>query len=116
MIHMGNAIIDGRGGWFFGNHQFGQRFHSDVFMKYGLHHTGEECRQPYAPSAKMNMSILLEGGPFVHSFKDQAGNQLDDVWLEKVSDYVIYGPDVMHTWKAVKESTVLTVQFPPSAP
>ena len=49
----------------------------------------------------------------MHSFQDRHGTQLSDVALKEVGDYVIYGPDVNHKWKALKESTVLTVQFPP---
>jgi hypothetical protein len=119
--YSGNAITDGQksGGWFVGDRQLlgSLRYHKHVFIKYGLHHTGETCKEPYKELDKINFSILVGGGPFVHSFK-----RLDDdililphpVELKKIGDYVIYGTDVKHTWTALKTSTVLTVQFPPS--
>jgi hypothetical protein len=115
--HKGNAIIDGykTGGWIVGNKpsMAGLFKNTDVFIKYGLHHNGDECKQPYQPSSKINVSILVYGGPFMYSFKDYSGNDLSDQVLEKPGDYVIYGTNVTHTWKALRESTVITVQFTP---
>ena len=91
----------------------------NIFIKYGLHHTGETCKEPYKESDKINVSILLEGGPFVYSFKRRDNDAMifpDPVVLEKIGDYIIYGTNVKHTWSALKEATVLTVQFPPPLP
>jgi hypothetical protein len=113
-IYSGNAIIDGRGGWFFGDRQpAGPRHHNSVLVKYGLHHTGEECKNPHKCSKNINISILIDGGPFVHYFRTLDTKDLPDVVLERIGDYVIYGPDVTHTWRALKESSVVTFQFPP---
>ena len=116
MIYRGNAGVDAPiEGWFFGNRQPpGPRHHKNVFLKYGVHLEGDQCKNPYTPSDKFSISILIDGGPFVHSFKNADGTDLPTEILERVGDYVIYGTDVLHTWTATKQSTIISVQFPDS--
>jgi hypothetical protein len=113
--HSGNALIDGSPtGWFYGSFQSGSRHHPRVFLKYALHYAGEECKQPYKEVDKINITLLIDGGPFVHSFRDRGTKaQLPNVALEKPGDYVVYDPTVLHTWKAIERATVVTIQFPP---
>jgi hypothetical protein len=71
-FYHGNAISDGGGSLFFGDKQpRGFRHHENVFVKYGLHHAGETCAHPYDKEQlqKINISILIAGGPFVHRFR-----------------------------------------------
>jgi hypothetical protein len=90
MIYRGNTIIDGYGGggWLVGDRQLlgSLRYHLNIFIKYGLHYTGETCKEPYKESEKINISILVEGGPFAHSFKRRDNDALilpDPIVLEK---------------------------------
>ena len=34
--------------------------------------------------------------------------------VDKSGDHLIYGPEVARSWTAMRGSTVLTIQFPPS--
>jgi hypothetical protein len=71
-FYHGNAISDGGGSLFFGDKQpRGFRHHENVFKKCGLHHAGETCAHPYDKEQlqKINISILIAGGPFVHRFR-----------------------------------------------
>ena len=114
-IYKGNALIDGHAGWFFGDREPpSPRYHKDVYVKYATHYSGDQCRHPYVPSRNMSLVLLINGGPFVHFFRDSEGIKLHDVALDQSGDYVIYGPEVSHSWTAMRESTVLTIQFPPS--
>lgn len=119
-FYCGNTIIDGGGGWFFGNRQpAGFRHHENVFVKYGLHQAGETCDHPYDKEKqlkKMNISILIAGGPFVHHFRrrDNDADIPEAATLISAGDYLVYnGTDLTHTWKALRETTVLTIQFEP---
>ena len=111
----GNAKGDGSGGWFLGDRQPpGSRYHENVFIKYGRHKRDDVCAQPHKEMPTMNVSILVEGGPLIHFFKQINGVDLPDVEMKEIGDFVIYGPDVTHTWKATGDSVVVTMQFPPS--
>ena len=123
LIYDGNAIIDGAGGWLIGDRQDegSLRRRQCVLIKYGIHHAGQECKEPWrAQPDKVTVSILIEGGPFIHWFHVDSDEKLpvsdraieDKRVLEKVGDYLIYEPAALHTWKAVKESVVITFQFP----
>jgi hypothetical protein len=115
-IHRGNAVIDGArfGGWFIGDRptQQGLCYHRDLLLKYGVHAAGEECQNPYQASLRLNISILVDGGPFVHCFRNLDGSDAGNTTLENPGDYVIYDNKVTHTWQAVNASTILTVQYP----
>jgi hypothetical protein len=83
-----------------------------VFVKYCHHHTGEACKNPYAASDRINLSILASGGPFVHRFKDKhSAMDLEPNVLANSGNYVIYDTDVLHTWEALGSSTIVTIQF-----
>jgi quercetin dioxygenase-like cupin family protein len=34
------------------------------------------------------------------------------VTLQKEGDYVVFGPDVVHSWEALDDTVVLSVRFP----
>ena len=113
--YFGNALRDGQSGWFFGDRQpLGSRFSEVVCMKYACHAPGEQCEHPYERSGKAAVVILVDGGPFVHSFENLGGIRLPDVILNERGDYLVYGPDLLHSWHAISRSTVLTVLLPPS--
>ena len=74
-------------------------------LKWFTHAKGEvrsECA-PGSPAATLN--ILLRGR-FVLRFPDR------EVALAKEGDFVLFGPDVPHAFRAEEESLVLTVRWP----
>jgi hypothetical protein len=126
LIQSGNGITDGGGGWFIGNFQAinTRRHRENILVKYGIHHAGQECAHPFDPQEKQpykaTVSILVEGGPFVHWFRNDPDKKVpfsdgttEDVRvLERVGDYLIYEPAALHNWKALGNSVVITMQFP----
>lgn len=126
-IYQGNAPIDGIGGWIIGDKQLPDtiRKQAGLLVKYGLHPIGQECARPFEAwtdknKSKLTVSILVSGGPFVHRFRLDEGAKTPfpcglaerKTILTNIGDYVIYSPDVLHTWKAVNDSVVITVQIP----
>jgi quercetin dioxygenase-like cupin family protein len=57
------------------------------------------------------ISVLIEGGFKVTFHVD---GSLEDVTLQTKGDYVIFGPDVVHSWEAIGDAIVLSVRFPSS--
>lgn len=125
LIYSGNARADGRAfnGWIIGNKQAARtlRRRKRLLVKYGTHKAGEPCKKPWKRVRKVTVSVLIEGGPFVHWFRMDKhatvpfsdGTFEDRRVLRKVGDFLIYEPDALHTWKAEGKSVVLTMQLPP---
>ncbi len=113
-ISLGNAALVGRDhtGWFIGPFlpaEAGIRCTDSVEVKWGLHMAGE-VRTGLNDQVGMRSLAILITGKFVIEFPILS----KEVMLTKTGDYVLYGPDVAHSWRAVEASTVLTVRW--SAP
>jgi hypothetical protein len=113
-FYFGNAAVDQmRGsGWFVG--QFvpaarGLRHQIDVEVKWGIHRDGEKRPHPWANGNATTISVLIHG-------KLRATFHIDGtphvVTLQKEGDYVIFGPNVVHSWAALGDTVVLSVRFP----
>ena len=50
--------------------------------------------------------MFLISGRFVQKRPDR------EVELSKPGDYVMWGPGVVHAWKAVEDSVMLTIRWP----
>jgi hypothetical protein len=114
-FYFGNAVIDQiRGsGWFVGQFvspDWGLRHQTDVELKWAIHADGEQRR--HGPEANGNATtisvlihgvlratFLIDGTPYI-------------VTLQKEGDYVVFGPDVVHSWEALDDTVVLSVRFP----
>ncbi|MGC2413876.1 MAG: hypothetical protein WA459_14405 [Stellaceae bacterium] len=112
--YFGNAVLDQvRGsGWFVGqfvSDALGLRHQTAVEIKWGLHPHGERRPQPWANGNGTTISVLIRGSLWV-SFYTDATPRL--VKLTKEGDYVVYGPEVVHSWEAVGETLVLSIRFP----
>lgn len=110
----GNAKSDSvRGsGWFVGQFvpaEFGLRRQTDVELKWGVHPDGEKRSRPWANRNATTISILVEGRLKV-TFHVNGTEQ--EVVLGTKGDYVVFGPEVVHSWEAVGDTIVLTVRFP----
>jgi hypothetical protein len=112
-VYFGNVAADQmRGtGWFVG--QFapdGLRRLTDIELKWGLHPDGERRpRGPEAITGATTVSILIRGTLQMVFYK---GGIERPVTLQREGDYVIFGPDVVHSWEAIGETLVVSVRFP----
>jgi hypothetical protein len=98
-------------GWFLGHFMPGEENPlrtTEVEVKWFTHAKGE-TREQWAPGNPVRTLNILIRGHFVLLFPDQ------EVALEKEGDFVLFGPDMPHSYRCVEESTVLTVRWP-SAP
>jgi hypothetical protein len=110
---VGNAVDVGRDtrGWFLGHFMRGAGSAlrtDDVELKWYVHPKGE-MRDSWAPGIPVKTLNLLVRGSFVLVFPDR------EVALEKEGDFVLFGPGVAHSYRAVEESLVLTVRWPSRA-
>ncbi len=113
-FYFGNAKADQvRGsGWFVGQFvppELGLRRQTDVELKWGIHPDGEKRSQPWATQNSATISVLIEGSLRVTFHIDGAQQE---VTLQAKGDYLIFGPEVVHSWEAVGDTIVLTVRFP----
>ncbi len=111
-FYFGNADDDQvRGsGWFVG--QFvaaGLRRQTDVELKWGVHPGGDKRPSPWATKTGTTISVLVEGRIKI-TF--HVNGTLQTVTLQTKGDYVIFGPEVVHSWEAIGETIVLSVRFP----
>jgi len=99
-------------GWFLGHFMPGDANPlrtSELEMKWYTHAKGE-TRSEWAPGNPVKTLNILVRGHFVLLFPDR------EVALEKEGDFVLFGPDVPHSFRSVQESLVLTVRWPSRAP
>jgi hypothetical protein len=113
-FYFGNAALDQvRGsGWFIGQFvpsALGLRHQTEIEVKWGIHPDGEKRPQPWANGHSTTISVLIRGTLRVTL---DAGNAPRVVTLQKEGDYVIFGPQTVHTWEAIGHAVVLSVRFP----
>ena len=99
-------------GWFVGQFvpaEFGLRRQTDVELKWGVHPDGERRSRPWANENGTTISILIEGCLRVTFHFD--GTQ-QEVTLQTKGDYLVFGPEVVHSWEVVGDTIVLSVRFP----
>ena len=114
-FYKGNAVADNvaGSGWFVG--QFvpdaaGMRHQLDVELKWGIHRRGDRRVAPAAANRfATTISILVRGALEVHvtSADAQASLVLCDE-----GDYLMFGPDVGHSWEALEDAVVLSIRYP----
>lgn len=106
----GNAAVASQStrGWFLG-HFMGDEASAlrstDLELKWYTHPKGE-TRAEWAPGNPVRTLNILIRGHFVLLFPDQ------EVALAEEGDFVLFGPGVPHSFRAVEESLVLTVRWP----
>jgi hypothetical protein len=113
-FYFGNAQADQmrNSGWFVGQFvppELGLRRQTDVELKWGIHPDGDKRPRPWANQNGTTISVLIEGSLRVTFHID--GTQ-QEVTLKTRGDYVVFGPDVIHSWEAMGDTTVLSVRFP----
>jgi len=113
-FYVGHAAADQvmGSGWFVGQfvpQHLGLRRQTDVELKWGVHPDGDSRQSPWATGVSTTICILVKGG--LELMLATEGTQRV-VRLDQQGDYVIYGPKVVHSWRAIGETIVLTVRFP----
>ena len=113
-FYVGNAKVDqvGGSGWFIGQFipaELELRRQTEVELKWGIHPDGEKRAQPWAHQNATTVSVLIEGSLKV-TF--HIGDSEQEVILRTKGDYVIFGPEVVHSWEAIGDTIVLSVRFP----
>ena len=114
-FYFGNAAIDQiRGtGWFVGQFvplDWGLRHQTDVELKWAIHADGEQRRHgPEANGNATTISVLIHGVLRATFHIDGTPHV---VTLQKEGDYVVFGPDVVHSWEVRDDTVVLSVRFP----
>ena len=77
----------------------------DVEIKWGVHEAGEE-RAEWTTGETRTSILILISGRFLQRLPDR------EVELSKQGDYVMWGPGVVHAWKALERSVMMTVRWP----
>lgn len=113
--YFGNAAVDQvRGtGWFVG--QFvppdrGPRHQTLVELKWAIHADGERRRHGAGANGNATTISVLIHGALRTTFHVDGTPHV--VTLQKEGDYVIFGPDVVHSWEALGDTVVLSLRFP----
>jgi hypothetical protein len=95
-------------GWFVGHFMPGEDNPlrtSDVELKWFAHPKGD-TRPEWAPPNPVRTLNILIRGRFVVRFPDQ------EVLLQNEGDYVLFGPDIAHSYRSEEDSLILTVRWP----
>jgi len=113
-FYVGNAKADqvGESGWFIGQFipaELGLRRQTAVELKWGIHPDGERRAGPWASQNGATISVLIEGSL---KLTFHIGDSQQEVILRTKGDYVIFGPEVVHSWEAIGDTIVLSVRFP----
>jgi hypothetical protein len=113
-FYFGNAVVDQvrDSGWFVGQFvpaELGLRHQNDVEVKWGIHPDGEKRPRPWASGHGTTISVLIHGILRV-TFHVDPTPQI--VTLQKEGDYLIFGPDTVHSWEAIGHTVVLSLRFP----
>lgn len=106
-IYVGNAAEAGQDtrGWIVGKFMpEGIRQTDNVEIKWGLHPAGES-REDWVTGEQRTTVCMLVAGRFALQFQDE------EAMLSKPGDYVMWGAGVDHTWRALDNSTVITVRW-----
>ncbi|MBV8889114.1 MAG: signal peptidase I [Alphaproteobacteria bacterium] len=112
--YCGNAAADqiGGSGWFVGQFvpsELGLRHQADVEVKWGMHRDGDKRSRPWANGNGTTIAVLIRGTLRVSLY---AAHTPDTITLAREGDYIIYGPEVVHSWEAVGDTLVLSIRFP----
>lgn len=114
MIAEGNLVSEALGerGWAVGafdqrvaHADSDMRFTSSAEMKWSTHKRGELRHSGWGIAPSTSLTALVQGAFFVE-FLDR------HFTLNEPGDFVIWVPDMAHTWEALADSTMLTLRWP----
>jgi len=100
-----------KSGWFVGPHAGipdGLRRTEHFEVKWYEHPAGQ-AETGKGLSGAVTISVLV-CGKFEIRFREGDGDEWEAYTLDEPGDYLIWGPGLHHEWKALDNSTVLTVR------
>ena len=109
---IGNAIVDGRRGWFIGHFfapESGLRHQSELEVKWGQHRRGERRAGFSKSRCGATIAVLVSGSFRVEMKLD---DRREKIHLRNAGDYLVIGPEVPHSWEALEDSLVISIRFP----
>ena len=114
-FYFGNAAVDQvRGtGWFVGQFippEIGLRHQTDVELKWAIHPDGDQRTNGAESNRNATTISILIRGTLRTTF--EVGGTSHVVTLAEQGDYVIFGPEIVHSWEALGDTLVLSVRFP----
>jgi hypothetical protein len=114
-FYFGNAAVDQvRGtGWFVGQFvspELGPRHQTDVELKWAVHPDGDSRTHGAEANRNATTISVLISGTLRTTFEIDGTPHV--VTLQKQGDYVIFGPEIVHSWEALGDTLVLSVRFP----
>jgi quercetin dioxygenase-like cupin family protein len=109
----GNAAEDGRDtrGWLLGHFidpAEGVRSSRDVEVKWGIHPEGDKRPEWTSDDQRTTLVLLVQG-------KFQIDLAEASITLTRQGDYVMWGPGIDHSWRAISDAIVVTVRWPSSS-
>jgi hypothetical protein len=112
--HVGNAVRDGGGrrGWFIGpflDQTAGVRATSEVEIKWAEPHAHDRRPQVVVNERRTTVVILING-------RCRIELSTGSLVLSTPGDYAMRGPGIDHSWEALKDSTLITMRWWPTAP
>jgi hypothetical protein len=115
-IGIGNAEnFPATRGWFVGGFlpdEAGLRRTDQVEVKWSSHPAGDRRMGVAGPGGNSTLTVLISGR-FELIYP---GDTPERTVLARQGDYVVFGPDVPHTWRALADSVTLTVRWKASTP
>jgi hypothetical protein len=114
-FYFGNAAADQMlgTGWFVGQFvppELGLRHQTEVELKWAVHADGEKRLHGAEANGNATTISFLIRGSLRTTFEIDGTPRM--VTLQKQGDYVIFGPEIVHSWEALGDTLVLSVRFP----
>jgi hypothetical protein len=109
---VGNAVADGRRGWFIGQFfpaESGMCSQSTLEVKWGQHPKGDRRSSFAASRFGGTISVLISGRFLVKLVVD---GETREVLMTAPGDYTAFGAGIPHSWEALEESLVISIRFP----
>lgn len=108
----GNAYDDSAStrGWLVGHFidpSQGVRAAEDVEVKWAHHHAGDKRAAWTSGDQRTTLVILISGRFHIDTTR---GSKT----MNYQGDYVMWGPGIDHSWRAIDDSVVLTIRWPSS--
>jgi hypothetical protein len=119
-LAFGNAVEDGSSHrqWFLGPYvddPAGLRRTDHLEIKWGVHPAGQGRAEWARGGGSRTISILVRGR-FRLEFRDPGDpGRTTRFLLAREGDYLVWAPEVEHTWVAEEDSVVVTVRWPEPA-
>jgi hypothetical protein len=91
------------------------RYDEDVEVKVSSHLAGDERPEWTTGEVRRTFFMLMSGRwrlDLAVEGEVDGANRRETVMLEKPGDYVVWGPGVAHSYRAVDDSVVVTVRWP----